>query len=857
MEGFEHDWDALLGWSDQGSQRVGSRAAAGAARSGEVRTGVARTQSSPLQDGRVGREGKRLGDIARERERQSGYAPLRSSSPRAMVSPPPSWRGSPSVGTSPKGRLSARAATLSERTRRKERLQRLLASKKFSPAPRSTSDPADVSEWQAAVGTQASGEQLAEGVPPSPHNPHPTRGRDFTRQTDVDATIAGVPSPSSVRMGAREFVAWLERDRVSSPTPRLGKRAGRAQALEAKTMGATVVRPRTTISAGTSGDCVNSEDDISEDEIWEMLSDMRLTELQQLAFTAGIPVEDVEAATYDANPQEALVVLLVRHSIAALRLAGRAENADEQPVYGSVSGEEAILDAEEQLLHAMDEDAAAIVVQRHVRGISARRAYAAQHTECDTARTIQSTGRNDRDKHARAGKLHDSRTAARTIQARYRGGRTRRMLDEEQRGALEIQRHWRGRQGRRDAEQARPLYRFSPSAGVAATSIQSRWRGGKSRENILPKMQQHRNKRNNAAAVVQARYRSSTARREAMEELLLRRIRRFKRHVDIGALVSLFEVNDVDNSATLSWKTFSEAIASGQVGGLPYAEGDEDEQAIASVTSRAVFEAADLDSDGYLDLEEFLQFLGLSHTTIAAWRQHGPSAGTLWLAGVVPPGWMTESWIRQGEDMTARRQLRGAKANTLRELRWPPSPNTLRRRQLHGQESDGVDVPRSPLGRAQELAVSRGAVSRLQAIDHSTGVGQIGSESSARSIGLSPRSPTKTRVLELAQRRGVVLRSQSNERGSPSPRSGRRELRGGALRARAEEMRTSPRRAVPRQSSERGSPSPRSGRREMAGIEVDAVRAEEMQTTPRSSRAQLIAQARAHNQATEPRTPRR
>lgn len=850
MEAFEHDWDALLGWSDHRSKGVEPLRSAGAERRGaEVRTGVVRTQSTLLQDGRVGGAGERVGNI----ERESGYAPWRSSSsPRATVSPQ-SWRGSPSVGTSPKGRLSARAATLSERTRRKERLQRLLASKKFSPVPRSMPDPADVSAWQEAVGTQASGEQVAEGVPPSLHGrPHLNRGRDSTRQSDSDATIAGLPSPSSVRMGPRDLIAWLERDRASSPTPRLGKRASRAQASGVMSPGETGM---STISVGSSGDWGTSEGDISEGEIWELLSGMRPTELQQLAFTAGIPVEDVEAATYDANPQEALVVLLVRHSIAALRLAGRAENADEQPVYAS--GDEAILNAKEQLLYPMDEEAAAVAVQRHARGFSARRAYAAQQTERSAARTIQSTYRDGRDKHARAGKLHESRTAARTIQARYRGGRTRRMLDEEQRGALEIQRHWRGRQGRRDAEQAHPLYGFPPSAGVAATSIQSRWRGGKSRENILPAMQQHRNTRNDAAAVVQARYRSSTARREAMEELLLRRIRRFKRHVDIGALVSLFEVNDMDNSATLSWEVFSEAIASGQVDGLPHAEADEDEQATASVTSRAVFEAADLDSDGNLDLEEFLQFLGLSHTTIAAWRQEGPSAGTLWLAGVAPPGWMTESWIRQGEDMAARRQLREAKANSLRELRWPPSPNTLRRRQLHGQDSDSSGMPGSPLGRAQELAASRGAVSRLQAIDHSSGVGQIGSESSALSIGLSPRSPTKTRVLELAQRRGVVLRSQSNERGSPSPRSGRRELRGSALRARAEEMRTSPRRAVSRQSSERGSPSSRSAHQETRGAELHAARAEETQTTPRSSRAQLIAQARAHSQATEPRTPRR
>ena len=272
-----------------------------------------------------------------------------------------------------------------------------------------------------------------------------------------------------------------------------------------------------------------------------------------------------------------------------------------------------------------------------------------------------------------------------------------------------------------------------------------------------------------------------------MEELQLRRIRRFKRLVDIGALISLFQVNDADSSATLSWKNFSEAIFSGQVDGLTDGDKGEDENSIANETIRAVFDAADLDSDGYLDLDEFLQFLGLSPSTISAWRMRGPSAGVLWLNGIAPPGWMTESWIRQGEEMALRRQLREAKANTLRELRWSPS-----RHGVGGSghfDSETSPVSGSPMVRAQELARKRGAVSRLQAIDNSSGVGQIDSQSSA--LGILPGSPTKMRALELARQRHGTDSPRSEDRGSPG--RGSKLRRGDELSARVEEMRLTPR----------------------------------------------------------------
>jgi hypothetical protein len=656
-----------------------------------------------------------------------------SSSPRRE-------RGAAHRASSPRGRLARQAAGLSGRRRRKIKLDSLMTSKKFSPRPGGLSP-----RRLAAASCQASGQQLAEGVPPSLHSLDLVHGRDFASQGNSDATISGMQSPSSVRMGAQEFVRCLERDR-SSPSRRRGS-------------------------------------DFFESEIRELFTDMRTTELQQLAFTAGVPVEDVEEATYGANPHEALVALLVRHSEFALQFAA-PEDMDNN---------------EGPLLHGSDEEAAAIAVQRHARGASARRAYAVLQTERGAARTVQSTYGHSQHTRTRAANLHKSKMAAQTIQARYRGGRTRRQLDEEHyqqacdAATLDIQRHWRGRQGRREAEQAHPLYGLPPWAGDAATAIQSRWRGGKSRDTLSPAMEHHRRMRNDAAAMVQARYRGSAARREAMEELQLRRVRRFKRHVDIGALISIFQVNDADGSATLSWENFSEAIFSGQVDGLTHAEDREDEQLIASETICAIFDAADVDSDGYLVLDEFLQFLGLSQTTISAWRIHGPSAGVLWLNGIAPPGWMTESWIRQGELMTARRQLREAKTNTLRELRWPPSPHTLRQRQLHGGDghldSGTSPVPGSPMVRAQELARSRGAVSRLQAIDSSSGVGQIDSESSA--LGLAPRSPTKTRALELARQRHGGVSPRSKGRGSPRSRSS--NLRGGELSARAEEMRKTPR----------------------------------------------------------------
>ena len=69
------------------------------------------------------------------------------------------------------------------------------------------------------------------------------------------------------------------------------------------------MRPSATSPTDLPVASTRSEDDISEDEIREIFGGMRLNELQQLALTAGIDLEDVEEATelynyYNRNPIE-------------------------------------------------------------------------------------------------------------------------------------------------------------------------------------------------------------------------------------------------------------------------------------------------------------------------------------------------------------------------------------------------------------------------------------------------------------------------------------------------------------------------------------------------------------------------
>jgi hypothetical protein len=744
---------------------------------------------------------------------------------------------SSSARTAPAGPLAARAADLStsmsfaSSPRRAEVYGTQTPAERRAAATRaaaeslrrSGSDSGAVSPWRSVADTRASGDQLMEGIPP--YSPRLARQRHGTAPDDDDATMAGVVRPSRVRMSPDEFVAYLATgERPPSPTRR-GRTGGGA-------------RPRGSSSAAHTP-VSNPDLEISEDEVVSMWREMRLTELQQLAFDAAIPHEMIEEATYEADPKEAVIQLLVRHGMASMvpplspseqqeleeyldaQSDGSRRLATEEESWDAEREASEELDLEEALLY---QELAAVAVQRRARGASARRAYAAQLEARNTgaacaiqaryrgsrarrdlreeeaaAITLQRRARGMTARRAYSAESNERRAAARAIQARYRGGRTRRELQEEREyqrelaaGAVEVQRVWRGRQGRQRAEQAHPLYGLPPWAGDAATVVQSRWRGGRAREDVGHAMAKHKRKRHNAASLVQGRFRSSVAARDAAAELLLRRVRKFKRQVDIGELISLFDKHDADGNATLSWEEFHAAISEAQQAELAYAEVGEDDL-ISDVTLRAVFAAADTDADGSLDLVEFLGFLGMSPGAISVWLDQGPSAGVGWLAGLDPPGWMTESWIREGEDLTARRRKREQEArhDALRELRWPPSP--------HKRARDREQ--------RQQLLLGGGG----------GGGGGGGSPPTAAAV---PGSP-KARALELAQRRGAKPSS------SPGKGDRRRSPRGSAGGAASE----------------------------LRGAELRA-RAETMLTSPRASRAQLLARARAHQQADEPRTPR-
>ena len=544
---------------------------------------------------------------------------------------------------------------------------------------------------------------------------------------------------------------------------------------------------------------------------------MRLTQLQQRTFSQGVAHDAIEQAFGAPDPREVFIMLLLEHAdgrgslppvdeqaaAAGQRQTMRQQWAEDeqqrqreqqreqqqrgqaeveahsaaraiQARYRGARERTRLQQGWEQEEEMLREELGATQIQTAYRGRRARTELEVrrQRREEDRAQTHRQQQQNEQQRQQQMFSELSERAALQ--EERYR---------ERSEGAVGIQRVFRGRQGRREAEKASPRYGLPPWADSAATAVQARWRGSKQRRDMAPELAQHTAERGAAAAIVQGRYRSCVAARLTRSELLSKRVQLFKSRADIPGLVSLFHEHDTDGDATISWEEFSTAIRKEREDD---AAADMDGSAqpprriltgeVSQVTLRAVFDAADTDGDGQLDLFEFLCFLGVPVGAIPAWLEQGQGSAD-WLAGLTPPDWMTAAWLDEGEALAARRRKRERQtaAVSLRKMRWAPSPHARSPRSPAGGASSPM-VAGSPRARAQELAQRRAGGAGPRASPRG-GQELRAAELRARAETMksSPRSPSRAALLAQAreQQQQQQTEQQQQQQHSAEPRTPR------------------------------------------------------------------------------------